>query len=608
MPGWDDCIYGLVVINDCSRNEGELMNEQSISDWKVEIQRYRRIILNRMLLIIVFGGLIAMVSLATELQVSPNTLEWWTTMAPFLTAWLIGVVICFWRRLTYLVRVWIFLLFIYGLSCVVFARGGLAGSGRIWLLLLPTLASLLVGPRAGIIAGVIDVLTYIFFTIGLSQGWFIPQVAEDLNTLSPLVGEGGSFVLGAVMLTMVLWFSSKGWLEALREMSQANEQLQTRTQEREQAYELLQRQTSKLRTVTEITRAGSSILDPEKLLAEVVERIQEGFKAVGVYYVGLFLIEDTDDGEQMAVLKSATGEAGKLLLEMRHKLELNDSNPIGWCIAHRESRIAMNVEAGSVQFDAIPMPHTRSEIDLPLRSRGRVLGALSVQSTRDVSFDEADISALQMMADQVAVAIDNARLFSQTEAALEEAQSARRRYLLHAWRKFLTVKPVERVDYTHSGVDVGEEEFLRAARRAARLHERAIVQDGPAADSSGESSESQTALVVPLKLRDQVIGTLTLHETHRQRPWTSGDISMAETVAEQIALSVENLRLMDETQRGAVRERLVSEVADRMQRAMDMETLARTTAEELKRALGGTRAYVRLGVQTELGKSHEEEA
>jgi GAF domain-containing protein len=97
---------------------------------------------------------------------------------------------------------------------------------------------------------------------------------------------------------------------------------------------------------------------------------------------------------------------------------------------------------------------------------------------------------------------------------------------------------------------------------------------------------SQTALAVPLKLRGQIIGTMTLHETRQQRPWTAEEIALAETVAEQVALTVENLRLMDEAQRRAAREQLVSEISGQVRASLDPDTILKTTVRELGRVLG----------------------
>ena len=251
------------------------------------------------------------------------------------------------------------------------------------------------------------------------------------------------------------------------------------------------------------------------------------------------------------------------------------------------------------------MPHTRSEIALPLRSRGRILGALSVQSTQETAFGETDIAILQTMADQVAAAIDNARLFSRTEAALEEIQAVQRRYLAQAWGKLLAARPVAQVDYTQPGTEPGDVSFLREARREAMIHGRTVAVDSPPPDPDGpnrdeKASTPQSALVVPLKFREQIIGTMALQETGHPRPWTAEEIALAETVAEQVVLAVENLRLMNETQRRATHERMVSEISDQLQRATDMEALMRITAEGLNRALGGSHTFVRMGTKARL--------
>lgn len=577
------------------------MNTQAVSEWESEIQRRRATLLNYLLLTTAVIGVVAIAFVYASLPEGLSTPNGWTTMAPFFAGWLAVLIVWAWRGLDYHYRALVFILLAYVLGVIIFARGGLPGSGRVWMLLLPALAFVLSGLQAGIAAGAISILTYAFFTLAISQKWIVPQVAEDLTTLTPLLSEGGSFLLVAVILTIILWSFYQSWLEALAGTSIANKQLQAQTRELEEANERLHRQASQLQATAEITKAGSSILDPEKLLTEVVHQIQEGFSSMGVYYVGLFLLE----GEQrFATLRAATGEAGQLSLEMGYKLELDETSTVGWCIVHREPRIALDVEEKTVRFDALSMPHTRSEVALPLRSRGNIMGALSVQSEREAAFSEADISVLQTMADQVAVAIDNARLFSQTEAALEEVQTIQRRYLSETWEGFLATEPVTRIDYAQPGTEPGNGSLLREIRREAMAQGQTIATEPKQANST-----EGTALVVPLKLREQVIGTIAMttesHETHQQQPWTAEEIAMAETVAEQVALTIDNLRLFEETQRRAARERLVGELSEQMQRAMDLEDLMRITAEGLNEALGGSRTFVRMGMQTELADGDE---
>jgi GAF domain-containing protein len=578
------------------------MGTQTVSDWKSEIQRRRAALLNNLLLAATVCGLVLLIVYPFVLtKQGKGVQEILGVMVVFFAGWLVVLVAWVWRGLPHVVRASVFLLVTYALGFFVFRIGGLPGGGRTWVLLFPVLGLILAGPGVGIAGGVVSILTYAFFALAFSQKWIpAPDVAEDLTALGPWMGEGAGFLLVVVILTVILWLSNRDWVQALIGAGTANRDLATRTRELEKTNAQLNQQASQLRATAEIAQAGSSILDPDTLAREVVNRIQEGFSSLGVYYVGLFLLDET---REHAALQAATGDAGRLLLEMGHKLEVDETSTLGWCIVHQEARMALNLEEGSVQLDILPMPHTRSEIALPLRSHGRVLGALSVQSTHETAFAEANASILQMVADQVATAIDNAQLFSQTQAALQEVQAAHRRYLVQAWREFLATRPTSRVDYIQPGAETGNGELLRQTQRAAVTYQRTIAAGSPPADAA---STLQAVLVVPLKLRGQVIGTMALHETRRQRPWTAEDVALAETIAEQVTLTVENLRLMDEAQRRVVRERAIREISDRMQQATDMETLMRVTTEELNQALSGDHTYVRLSVEASPGPSPDD--
>lgn len=176
----------------------------------------------------------------------------------------------------------------------------------------------------------------------------------------------------------------------------------------------LERRAVQLTTAADVSRAASSTLDTERLLSQTAELIADRFN---LYYVGLFLV----DGEgEWAILQAATGEAGRQMMAQGHRLMVGGVSMVGWCTANAQARVALDVGEEAVRFDNPLLPDTRSEMALPLISRGRVLGALDVQSTKEAAFDEADISVMQTMADQIANAIGNARLF-------EEAQRLARR-------------------------------------------------------------------------------------------------------------------------------------------------------------------------------------
>ncbi len=169
----------------------------------------------------------------------------------------------------------------------------------------------------------------------------------------------------------------------------------------------LQRRNMHLLASSEVARAATQIHVMNELLTRCVDLIRTHF---GFYYAAIFLI---DDASEWATLQAATGEAGHKLLGNRHKLGVGSQSMVGWVTANNAARIALDVGLEAVRFDNPLLPKTRSEMALPLRVRGEVIGALDVQSTSLNAFTEEDIQTIQMMADQVAIAIDNARLFSQ---------------------------------------------------------------------------------------------------------------------------------------------------------------------------------------------------
>jgi len=179
---------------------------------------------------------------------------------------------------------------------------------------------------------------------------------------------------------------------------------------------VMTKRTIQLQTAADVSRAASSILELEKLLPTVVELIRSHF---GYYYVGIFLL---NDAKSSAILKSATGEIGNAMLSSRHRLEVGDSSMIGWCIAHGRARIALDVGEDAVRFKNPLLPLTRSEIALPLISRGEVIGAMTIQSEVSAAFSPVDITALQTMADQIANAIKNAQLFSERANLISELE------------------------------------------------------------------------------------------------------------------------------------------------------------------------------------------
>jgi transcriptional regulator with GAF, ATPase, and Fis domain len=183
------------------------------------------------------------------------------------------------------------------------------------------------------------------------------------------------------------------------------------TLENRRLFRQIQRRSTQLETSAEVSRIASTILDPSELLPEVVELIKKGFD---LNYAGIFLIdvtgEITGEPNKWAVLQAGSGLPGQQMIDSGHKLEIGGDSMIGTSISKAETNFVRNPY----------LPETRSEMAFPLISRGQVLGALSIQSDKEGSFTQEDITSLQTMADQLANAIENANLFEQTEARAEE--------------------------------------------------------------------------------------------------------------------------------------------------------------------------------------------
>jgi GAF domain-containing protein/HAMP domain-containing protein len=307
--------------------------------------------------------------------------------------------------------------------------------------------------------------------------------------------------------------------------------------------------TAQLAAVNEVGRAASAILDPDELIEKVVNLITD---RLGHYYSALFIVEPTG---KWAELQSATGEAGRVLRESRHRLEVGGRSMVGTAIDQKQACIALDIGEEPVRFDNPILPYTHSEIALPLIVGNRVLGALDVQSTKQEAFGRQDVETLQNMASQVAIALENARLFQETRERLQEVQTVQRQYLREAWSSQATRENLE--------YGVGDETV----------------------------SEHDTALNVPLTLRDQTIGQITLTG---DTEWSPEERVWVESVATQTAIALENARLTEEGREQANLERTVAEITTKIWSANTIDGILHTAAKEIGRALNLSEATIEL--------------
>ncbi|MBU0492649.1 MAG: GAF domain-containing protein [Chloroflexi bacterium] len=336
----------------------------------------------------------------------------------------------------------------------------------------------------------------------------------------------------------------------------------------------LEQRSAYLEASAQVGHAATSILDTDALVRQMTDLIRE---RLGLYYVGLFLVDQT---HEWAVLQAGTGEAGRAMLSRGHRIQVGQGM-IGWCIANNQARIASRAEADAVRLNVSELPETRSEAALPLRSRDHVLGALTVQSDHSDAFDPSTIAVLQTMADQVAVALDNARLFAESQQALEAERLAYGQITHEAWSR-MTQKQSD-LSYL---CDI---EGLHPVRDQWRIE---MVQ---ASQESQTMQPDGATLVIPVRVREHVVGAIRLRKPDGAVGWTAEEIGLMETLTDQLGVALEGARLYQDSQRRAARERLTTEITNRMRETLDMDTVLQTAIREMGQALGIPRITVRLG-------------
>ena len=328
-----------------------------------------------------------------------------------------------------------------------------------------------------------------------------------------------------------------------------------------------------LQLISEVARVMSMEQDIEKLLPLITRLLSERF---GFYHVGIFLL---DEARKYAVLKASNSVEGQRMLERAYRLEVGQVGIVGNVAATGIARIASEVGEDAVYFNNPNLPETRSEIALPLRVRNQIIGVIDVQSKDPDAFSKERSNTLAILADQIAVAIENSQLYSETQRALAEAQSFSRRFSSQAWEK---VSREQQVGYLHTMT--GDK----------RLTDSIDWEEGQQAIKNGETvilvsdknSNREPAVAIPLRVREQIIGILDIRSTDPDRVWQVEEISIFQAIADRVGLALENARLFEETTGRANRERTVSEITTRIRSTTDPEVMLQTALDELKRALG----------------------
>jgi len=422
--------------------------------------------------------------------------------------------------------------------------------------ILGTAVPLIIGLRRGIIV-LGAIITAVASLLGVIIARSLARPLNRLTETSTQIAQGN--LAARVTVDREDEFGQLGlaFNSMANELSLVVGQLETRVAERTSD---LERRAVQIQTAAEIGKSAAQLRNLDELLTQAAQLISERF---GFYHTGIFLL---DERNEYAVLRASNSTGGQRMLARGHRLKVGEVGIVGHATGTGNPRIALDTGKDAVFFDNPDLPETRSEMALPLIAAGEVLGALDVQSTQESAFSQADISTLQVLADQVAIAIENARLFEQSQRALESVRRAYGDLSQTAWQK------LQRASGTIGYISLAQGSMIPVAKNSQPVN---------TTNEQASTTADGMTLMAPLKIRDQVIGSIRLSKPDHSTPWTPDEIAVANALTEQLNSALESARLYQDAQNRAAKERTIGEISAKIGGLVDIDNILQTTIQEL---------------------------
>jgi len=496
-------------------------------------------------------------------------------MAAYASVFLITFV----RTLPYHARVWILASGYFIIGFVSLVQSGMNANGLLYFLISVMIIGILERKRywifpVAIIAVSISILGFLIQSGIINTGKFIISNNSAMYWIA--ISVNFLYIVFLISVTFTQFYQNLGKLitstsEKSETLVSDNQNLALKLAEFEK---MSDRRKSRLVTTRQIARELSQQSDLDKLLHDSVELIRS---QLGYFHAGIFL---TDDRNENAILRAATGEAGRQLLEKKHRLLIRDEGLVGYVISRGEARTAFDVSDDSVKIISSALPNTRSEMAVPLRVGNRIFGALDVQSDQIEAFNEEDIDVLQSISDQLAVAIDKTAQLQTLKQKVSDLEEGYRSYTRGIWQAHLKGSK-KQLNYVYKQDTLGTDYQKSDIVDDALLRGEPIIA-APKAVEDSEEMESEVA--VPITLRNQSLGVLNIKYKGKTVP--SEMVALVNNASDRLALALENARLLEQIQERAEREHLVSDISTKVRTAADIDTILRTTAAELGKSLG----------------------
>jgi GAF domain-containing protein len=469
----------------------------------------------------------------------------------------------------------LFLIFTVGVNSILAWGPWLDGS--VFFIAFIALSALLFDERVDFIALAVSIFTFVLIAtlqqLGLYQ---FRAVGVPVTTLIDWVSCTIDFSIISIILIIAINQFKNEFAHVVQDMQNTFKTLAT---ERAQLEERIHERTNELevravqlRSSASVSKTIAEIQDISELMESTAKLASDQF---GYYHVGLYLL---DERKKTAFLQAASSAIGKQLIGQGFRIEPDRLNLISLVVEHNRPYITSDIDDVNFVRDT-NFPLTRSRMILPLTVRNDVIGILDMHSDQPQFFNTQDAEVLQTLADLVAISIDNVRLINETKNLVHQLEANTSVQTRETWTKF-TSRHKPAYQYTPAGV-------------------RPLF--------ANNKQDNQDGLHVPLMLHGQNIGNIILKRKGNTTAWSERERTLVEKVANQVALALENSRLVDETQKNALRDQVITNISARVRETLDVESVLRTATTELRRVFDLKEAEISIGSpQTENtpGKKH----
>jgi GAF domain-containing protein len=309
-----------------------------------------------------------------------------------------------------------------------------------------------------------------------------------------------------------------------------------------------------------------------------------------------------DINTEYAVLMAANSDGGQRMLLRNHRIKVGGFGIVGFVAQTGLPRIAENVNEDAMYFNNIDLPDTQSELALPLSIGNVIIGALDVQSTQAAAFTKQDIETLSLLADQVSIAIQNAKLFEETRSALQEAQKYYTQSAAASWREINRQSAISGFRYANGKIEA----FNTDSSTMDKSTHGVTSNKGSELTGKSDVQTEHETISIPINIRGQSLGTLNIRQPGRTHAWRDSEVHLFQSIVDRLSFALENARLYVDAQKRAAKERVIGDIGAKISSSVSLDNILQVVVEELGRTLPGSEVVVQfekdsLGVNVEPG-------